>query len=185
MVNELSLEHLFLRKAKMSDLDLIWHNVWQDEGLNELMFWQTTKTFNEAKDRLRRTIEYQSNHYAYFVCLKSNDEPIGFAGVIEVSDKVYEDSGICIAQRYQGLGYGKEVVEGLKMLVFDRLKGDRFLYSCFRENKISANLCRSLGFTYLKSKVMVRPHDQKEFITDYYYFDRGMFDRKYIKNCRL
>lgn len=182
MINKLILRHLFLRKAKMSDFDFIWHNVWQDEKLNELMLWQTTKTFDEAKNRLGRTIEYQSNHYAYFICLKSTDEPIGFAGVIEVSNKVYEDIGICIAQRYQGLGYGKETVEGLKMLVFNKLKGDRFIYGCFRENEKSANLCRSSGFLYLRSGAVIRAYDQKEFITDYYFFDRNMLDRKNSKS---
>ena len=63
-------ENLILRKAKLTDLELIWKNVWSDEQIAENMLWKVTKTREEAVERLNRTIKYQADNYAYFVCLK-------------------------------------------------------------------------------------------------------------------
>ena len=47
------------------------------------MLWKPTKKYEDAAERLNRTMKYQADNYAYFICLKSNDEPIGFAGIKE------------------------------------------------------------------------------------------------------
>lgn len=91
---ELFTENLKLRKAKKDDLQLIWKNVWQDEEIAKNMLWEVTKTEEKAHIRLEKTITYQQENYAYFVCLKSNDEPIGFAGVFEKENGIFEESGI-------------------------------------------------------------------------------------------
>ena len=124
-------ENLILRKAKLTDLELIWKNVWSDEKIAANMLWKATETFEDAVERLNRTIKYQSENYAYFICLKSNDEPIGFAGIKEKENGIYEESGICIAEEYQGRGFAKEVVQALKQLIFDKLDGNKFIYGCF------------------------------------------------------
>ncbi len=162
---------LVLRKAKMSDLESIYKNVWSDSRLTKYMLWKANSSLEEAKERLEKTIEYQSNHYAYFVCLKSNNEVIGFAGVIETEKGIYEDTGICIAHDYQGQGYGKEVVNALKGVIFNELNGRQFLYSTFKENICSKKLCQSLGFKYLKSESKIRKLDNYEYVSDVYYLD--------------
>ncbi len=162
---------LILRKAKMNDLESVYKNIWSDERLTSKMLWKINENIDEAKERLEKTIEYQSSHYAYFVCPKDSDEVIGFAGIIEVEDGVYEDTGICIANDYQGQGFGKEVVNALKELIFNKLKGKRFLYSAFSDNYHSKKLCESLGFKYLKSENKIREHDKHEYISDVYYLD--------------
>lgn len=174
-IKRLETEHLVLRKAKLKDLDKIWHNVWSDKRLACNMLWEVVKDEDKALDRLNRTIKYQSENTAYFVCLKETDEPIGFAGVYERSKGIYEESGICIAYQYQGMGYGKEVLKALKYLVFELLHGDVFLYGCFSTNEISKRLCLSQGFKYHSSYPKVREHDNKKFICDYYYYDYKMY----------
>ncbi|MBR6505156.1 MAG: GNAT family N-acetyltransferase [Clostridia bacterium] len=174
-MEKLITEHLILRKARETDLEKIWNNIWRDEKIAETMLWETTKTYEEAVDRLNRTIKYQTENFAYFVCLKSNDEPIGFAGVKEIEQGIYEDGGICIARKHQGRGYAKEVVQALKYLVFEKLNGNRFLYGCFSDNERSRKVCISQGFKYLNSENVIRDWDKKEFIVDYYFFDKEMY----------
>ena len=172
MINEISTDRLILRKSKLSDLDNIYNNVWSDTSIADNMLWKVTKTKEEAINRLNRTINYQKDHYSYFICLKDTDEAIGFIGVFECDKHIYEDTGICIATKYQNHGYGKEVLKALINLVFNILDGKTFLYSCFRENIVSKKLCTSLGFIYKESKTTIRKHDNKEFIVDYYVLNK-------------
>ena len=172
MIEYLETERLILRKAEDKDLDSIWQRVWKNETLSEMMLWTPTLTYDEAKERLERTKAYQAQYHAFFVCLKENDEPIGFAGVREPQPGEFEESGVCIAKEYQKQGYGKEVLHALIGLVFDRLNGSRFLCSCFHENTASAALIRSCGFHYLKSEYQLRERDGYRFLCDTYELKR-------------
>ena len=127
--------------------------------------------------RLKRTIEYQKTHYAYFVCLKESDEPIGFVGIIEVSKDVYEDTGFCITTAYQNIGIGKEIISFMKKFVFHELSGKEFLYSCFSTNDISRKLALSQGFKYRDSCKKIRDYDQLEYISENYYMNKEMFEK--------
>ncbi len=176
IIFQLETKNLILRKARFEDLNLIWQNVWQDKSIAENMLWEVTDNIDDAKKRMERTIKYQTRQYAYFICLKKNDEPIGFAGVFEKEYGIYEESGICIAKKYQGKGYGKEVVSALKDLVFSKLNGERFIYGCFSTNEKSKKVCLSQGFKYLKSEPHTREYDKLNYISDYYYFDKNMYE---------
>lgn len=184
MIDRLETKNLILRKAKVEDLNLIWRNIWSDKRIAENMLWEVTTSLEEAKKRMERTIKYQSEHYAYFVCLKTNDEAIGFCGVNEQEKGIYEESGICIATKYQGRGYGKEVVSALKDLVFSKLKGEKFIYGCFQSNEKSKRVCLSQEFKYLKSESHVREYDKMKYISDYYYLDKEMYDKETNQNSR-
>ena len=168
MIEELITENLILRKAKDSDLESILTGVWSDEKIARTMLWKPTKTEEEAMERMERTIAYQADNHAFFVCLKKTDEAIGFAGIREAGDRVYEESGICIARAHQKKGYGKEVLQALIDLAFNRLQGKEFIYGCFHENRASAALCRSLGFVYSHSETMRRDWDGYEYVCDFY-----------------
>ncbi len=173
--NVIETEHLILRKANKDDLEEIYINVWSDQKLANTMLWEVTKSIEEARERLDRTINYQNENNAFFVCLKENNVPIGFAGVREVEHKVYEDSGICIATAYQGKGYGKELVSALKYLVFDTLEANSFLYSCFTINEASRKLCLSQGFTYSHNSKIKRKWDNKEFELENYILNKEKY----------
>lgn len=170
--NRLETPRLVLRKARDEDLDFIWRNVWQDETLAETMLWQPTHTREDAVLRMEKTRALQAEHFAYFVCLKETDEPIGMAGITEAGPGTYDETGICIARRYQGQGCGKELLQALIALAFDRLDGHTFLYSCFRENIPSASLCKSLGFQYTHSDTGVRSWDGYAYTCDHFVLHR-------------
>lgn len=163
---------LVLRKAKESDLDAIWKNVWRDASLAETMLWTPTETRDAARDRLARTMAYQAESCGYFVCLKDTDEPIGFAGVRETAPGEYSETGICIAREWQRRGFGKEVLAALVDLVFNKLDARRFVYSCFHDNAASVALCRSCGFTFLGSEPQTRERDGYAYLCDTYELTR-------------
>lgn len=161
-------KRLILRKAKKSDLEKIYENVWSVKELTKYMLWEVSKSKEEAEERLNKTIKYQKDNYAYFICLKETDEPIGFVGIKEVSKNVYSDTGLCISLNNQNKGFGKEVLKAILNLVFNELNGEKFIYSCMRENINSRKLCESFNFTYYKSEHKIREYDKMEYIDDEY-----------------
>lgn len=171
-------KHLILRKAKKSDLYDIFNNIWRDKNIYENMFFEPTTNIEKAKERLNRTIKYQNNNYAYFVCY--NEEIIGFAGITCKEAQIYEETGICIASKYQGKGFGNEILDALKKLIFEELDGKVFLYYFISSNIKSKKLCLKQGFKYLESKKIIREWDKKELNMDCYYLTREMYKTKKV-----
>lgn len=164
----LETQNLRLRKARITDMEKIWHNVWEDETIAATMLWKPTKTLEEAQDRIAKTIDYQSKLATYFICLKDTDEPIGMAGIRKEAPGVYEECGIGIATAHQGKGYGKEVTKALIKLAFDVFDGREFVYAAFSDNYKSKRVAESLGFTYTHSMKEVRAWDGYEYVADYF-----------------
>lgn len=175
-MERLETKNLVLRKATEKDLDAIWKNIWQDDSIAKWMYWQPTKTHEDAVDRLERTIAYQASNHAYFVCLKETDEAIGFAGIKEVEPQVFEESGICVATKYQNRGYGKEILKALMELAFVEFGGEKFVYACMHDNERSRKVCRKFGFHYSYSKEEVRQWDGAQFVNDFYYLMRDEYE---------
>lgn len=170
---------LRLRKAAPSDLDAIWNNVWQDESIARWMFWPPTATHEDAASRLERTIAFQAMHkYVYFVCLKDTDEAIGFAGMREIEPGVYEESGVCVASRYQLNGLGTEILEALVDLAFTQLHARCFIAAHIRENEKSRAVISHCGFHYTHSKDEIREWDGKPLTVFYYRLDRTDYLKK-------
>ena len=169
--NYIETDRLILRKAREEDLGTIYNSVWSKDSLAKYMLWEVTKDLESAEIRMGKTISYQSNKFAYFITLKDTGKVIGFGGFKEIDNNIFEDAGLCIAEEYQGMGYAKEVVRKMVDIVFNKLDGKRFIYSCFRENEKSRNVCLGLGFKYLKSEDKVRNYDQYKYISDLYYLD--------------
>lgn len=168
MIERLETERLVLRKAEDRDLDLIWNRVWRNADLAAMMLWTPTTTREEAIARLERTKAYQRENYAYFICLKENDEPIGFGGCREIAPGEWDETGLCIAKDWQGQGYGKESLRALVELAFRELRGKSFRASCFHENLRSAATIRSCGFVYTGSHPETRRCDGYEYLCDCY-----------------
>ena len=168
MIDRIETERLILRKAEDRDLALIWERVWRDADLAEMMLWTPTPTLEEAKDRMARTMAFQADNYAYFICLKETDEPIGFGGCREIAPGEWDETGLCIAKDWQGQGYGKESLRALVELAFRELGGNSFHASCFHENAASAATIRSCGFVYTGSHPETRKRDGYEYLCDCY-----------------
>ena len=152
-------ERICLRKAQEKDHLPMLKNVWSDEAVYRWMLFQPTLTGEDALDRCRRSMQYQQDHYAWFVALKSTDEAIGYCGLKENAPGHFEESGICIGTAYQGQGFGKEILALLLELAFDRLGASDFRYGYFTGNEKSKKLAESFGFRYEYTYEMTRPWD--------------------------
>ena len=93
-------------------------------------------------------MRYQQEHYAWFVALKDTDEAVGLCAVKEREPGHFEECGIGIGTRFQGKGYGKEIVSLLLDLAFGKLGASDFRYGCFHENGRSRRTAESFGFRY-------------------------------------
>ncbi len=123
-------KRLVIRKARMSDLDSIFTNIYSDEVLLETMFMEITKNKEAARARLKRTIEFQKDKPLFFVALKETDEVIGLCGIMEEAECVYSEAGICIARKYQRQGYASEVLTMLLNYAFVECGAKAFAYYC-------------------------------------------------------
>lgn len=149
----LETEALILDKAKFSDWKAMYCNVWSRPECARYMLWNVTESEDAARERMKRTIEYQKDRDGYLVYEKASGSPIGFAGVRQASDGVWEETGICLGPEYQHKGYGKQILSCLMGYCRDCLHAQQFLYSTRAENLASCALARSLGFTFLIAEV--------------------------------
>ena len=138
---------LILRKAEFEDWKPMYHNVWSRAETAKYMAWRITDSEEAAKERIQRTIAYQSTHDAWVVCEKKNRMPIGFAGVKAVKAHIYEDTGIAFGPEWVRKGYGKQVLS-LLMEYCASLGGEMFIYSTRKDNAASKALAVSCGFLY-------------------------------------
>lgn len=161
-------EHIYLKKACMDDTTAMYQNVWSDRDISKYMNFKPIDNLDDAKIMMQQSIEYQKSNMGFLVYDKETDEAIGFAGVKNVSDSDYAESGLCIARKCQGKGYGKELLHVLLNIVFDELHGDKFIYAAMEGNIISINLCRSCGFVYDSSKTVIRKWDNYEYVSEIY-----------------
>lgn len=161
-------EELILEKASMDDLNDMYINIWSEEESAKYMLWQPTKNIEEAKDRIIRTIEFQKDNIAYLVHEKKSGKAIGFAGMKEIEDKVYEDVGICIGLKFVRCGYGKQILMALVEYCFNDLGAIKIVCSCRAENIASKKLQHSCGFRYTHSQPRVDKRDGLKYVIDFY-----------------
>ena len=152
-------ERIRLRKAEEKDWASMLKNVWGDEAVYRWMLYAPTRTEEDAKERCQRSRIFQQDHLAWFVALKTTDEAIGLCALREIEKGHFEESGICIGTKYQGLGYGKEIVALLLALAFEKLGAADFRYSYFQDNEKSKRLAAHFGFQYEKTYELTRPWD--------------------------
>ena len=125
---------LILDKAKFSDWEGLYRNVWSRPESARHMLWNLTTSEEDARIRIQKTIEYQKSHESYTVYEKSSGTPIGWAGITQTAPRVYEDTGICLQYCKESLGAAE------------------FIYTTREENTASVKLAQSLGFTLIGSK---------------------------------
>ena len=171
-------KNIVLRKAKSSDYKSMLKHVWSDESVYKWMLFQPTFTEKDAIDRCERSINFQKDHYAYFIALKETDEAIGLCAIDESEPFVFKECGICIGTVFQGKGYGKEIVSLLLDLAFNKLKGDKFVYGYYQDNVKSKRLAESFGFKYFETEKIVRQWDNTEKTIDYCCLTKEEWKRK-------
>ena len=162
MFDRIEGKRVCLRKAREEDWSSMLKNVWSDEAVYRWMLFQPTLTEEEARDRARRSIAFQKDHYAYFVALKDTDEAIGFCGITETSPGHFEETGICVGTAFQGMGLGKEILALLLDLTFEKLGAEDARYGYFQDNERSKALAEHFGFHYDHTYTRTRPWDGAE-----------------------
>ncbi len=168
-------ERLILRKAKMSDLDSIFLNLYSDEALLETMFMELTKSREEANARLMRVIEFQKDKPLFFVALKETDEVIGLCGIVEEAEGIFSEAGICIARGHQRRGYAFEALAMLLNYAFVDCNAKAFAYYCMSCNNASKALAKKFGFRYDSVKKETRHRDNQVFDIERYILLRSEY----------
>ncbi len=95
-------------------------------------------------------------------------EAIGFAGLLRLDAKTYEDTGIAIGPAFVGKGYGKQVLNALAEYCFEELGAERLICSCRSANAASRALQLSCGFRYTHSEGRTDPRNGEEYTCEFY-----------------
>ena len=144
-------ESLILDKAKFSDWEDMYRNVWSRLESAKYMEWNLTTSEENAKIRITKTIAFQKEHDTYMVYEKLDGKAIGFAGVEKIEPCIYQEAGICLGPDYVGKGFGKQILQGLIQYCKKEFGAKTFIYSTREENRASIGLAKSLGFTMISS----------------------------------
>ncbi len=159
MFERLEGEGIVLRKAREEDAFSMRDRVWGDPDVYQWMLFQPTVTDEDAVERCHRSMNFQKDHYVYFIADRVTDEAIGMCAIGETEPGHYEERGIGIGTSFQGKGYGKEVVALLLDLAFRELGAVDFRYGYFRDNVRSKRLAEHFGFVYDHTYEMTRSWD--------------------------
>jgi len=145
----IELDTLILDKAKFSDWEEMYHNVWSQSESAKYMNWKIATSEEDAQIRIIKTIEFQKDHDTYLVYDKYSGKPIGFAGIEKSAPYVYQEAGICLGANYLRKGFGKQIIQGLILYCKREFGAKEFIYSTREENEASNRLAKSLGFTII------------------------------------
>lgn len=148
----LETKDLILDKAKFSDWEGMYHNVWSRPESAKYMLWNLTTNESDAKIRIQKTIDFQKDHDTYLVYEKAGGAPIGFAGVEQIGSLVCQEAGICLGPDYVHRGLGKQILQCLIRYCREKYGAQEFIYSTREENAASNKLAESLGFTVVASE---------------------------------
>ena len=159
---------IYLDKARYEDWPAIWQNVWSRPETARYMLWQVTMTEQDAQERMRRTMAWQQEHDTWLVYEKASGQAVGFAGVLEATPGVWEDTGIALGPNYTGRGWGKQVLECLLDWCRREKGAQKFLYTTWRQNTASHALARSCGLVYIHSEPRTDPRTGAAYTMDAY-----------------
>lgn len=159
---------LILKKPEFEDWRDIYRNLWSREESARYMLWNVTRSEEDAKRRMERTIAFQAEHTAWLVYEKESGQAIGFAGMEEISPGVYEDIGIAVGPEFTGRGYGKQILTALTDYAFSGLGADRFVASCRSENAPSRGMILACGFRYTHCENRIDPRNGLPYVLAFY-----------------
>lgn len=159
---------LIVKKVVFTDWKDLLQNVLSQEESAKYLLWNPIYDEEHARDNIKKTIEFQRTFDAWLVYEKKSNQAIGWAGVTEVEEGVWEDCGIVIGPDFTGKGYGKQLLQCLICYVFEEKKANKMLYSCRSGNEVSRLLCQSLGFVYVASEMKTDPRNREPYTLEYY-----------------
>jgi RimJ/RimL family protein N-acetyltransferase len=162
---------LILDKPIFGDWKSIYENLWSHDESAKYMLWKTTKTEEDAKIKIEKNVAYMSRQpESYFVYEKSSGQAIGFAGMVQIDENTYEDTGIALGPKFVRKGYGKQILIALVEQAIKQYGATEFICSCRNANVASAKLQMSCGFIYTYSEDRKDPHTGENYILDFYKF---------------
>lgn len=149
----LETKDLILDKAKFSDWEKMYKNVWSRAEIAKYTVWRVSESEDDARERILKTIEFQKTHDTYFVYERASGQPIGFAGVEKSAPKIFEEAGICLGPDYFGRGYGKQILKCLIEYCKQNFGAEEFIYTAREDNTASHALAKSFGFKKISSEI--------------------------------
>ena len=142
----LETQRLLLRKFTESDLGEL-YRIYSDVEANRFLPWFPAKSMEDARMffESRYAAEYaKPQAYAYEICLKENDLPIGY---LHVGMDESHDFGYGLRRKFWGRGIATEAGRA----VIEQLKRDGLPYITAthdRNNPRSGGVMRNLGMKY-------------------------------------
>ncbi len=143
---KLETERLFLRKFTESDIEAL-YEILSDEEVSRFLPWFPLKSMEEARAFFQE--RYASAYakpqaYAYAICLKSDNRPIGY---IKVDMDDSHDLGYGLKKEFWGRGIvteaGKAIVEQVKRDGLPYITATHDIH-----NPRSGNVMKRLGMKY-------------------------------------
>lgn len=145
----LETDHLVLRKFTEKDIEALFL-ILKDEETNRFLPWFPVKNIRETEAfyQERYATKYkQPQAYAYAICLKSDNFPIGY---IKVDMEEHHDFGYGLRREFWHKGIATEAGR----IVIEQVRKDGLPYITAthdRNNPRSGNVMRKLGMTYCYS----------------------------------
>ena len=166
-------KRVILRRFKDSDIKAL-YELLSDEKVNTYLPWYPLKTIEEARSFYEERLK--DRKYAFAICLKDQDYPIGY---VCISEDDSHDMGYAIALKYQRQGLVFEACA--EVIAYLKKEGVAYITATHDEkNEASGKVMRKLGMRYLYSyKERWMPKDIDVFFR-LYELDIDMIERTYI-----
>lgn len=141
MVLKMYTDRLILRRFKESDIEAL-YQLLSDEEVNTFLPWFPIKTIEETYSFYEDRFKYDK--YAFAICLKENDYPIGY---IKVSEDESHDLGYALRKEHWHKGITSEAAR----VIVDLVKKEGLPYITAThdiKNIRSGRVMESIGMTY-------------------------------------
>lgn len=142
----LETERLILRKFTEKDLEALFH-ILKEESVNRFLPWYPAKDLEEARrfyEERYAAVYAQPRGYAYGICLKSDNVPIGY---IKVDMEEHHDFGYGLRKEFWHQG----IVSEAGRAVVEQVKKDGLPYITATHdvnNPRSGNVMKAVGMRY-------------------------------------
>ena len=173
-------ERLILRKFTEGDIESLFQ-IYRDEEVNQFLPWFPLKSLDEARSffETRYAAKYaQPQAYAYAICLKQNNDPIGY---INVDMEEHHDFGYALRREF----WHKGIVSETAKAVVEQVKKDGIPYITAthdKNNPRSGNVMKACGMKYCYTyKEQWQPKDFPVFFRMYQLNFDGNEERVYKK----